>query len=317
MLAILRASIHPPRHPRLGPNSHTGALEQQGAGEAACARRRARLAEMLMDDGAHAEAEPLLRRALGALDGVEGAGEGAAAAAESLARAVQGQGRFAEARELLQRALAGRRAHAGGSHPATAGTLRRIAELEVVALAAGEGSRPAEVALTQLRAAEASSEAVGIAERAYAAAAAAGGAGGAAAAQQGPPEERGWLSKLWPKAGQPPAALRRLRPDVAALELASCLRAAAVVQQALGEPQQAAGLLQRALVLLEDAWRDIPPPQAGSPHGARMEALRQQALCAVLGSMLEVTQLLHGRQSAEAGAVSRRLAEKGCGTEVR
>jgi tetratricopeptide (TPR) repeat protein len=292
------------------------AMEQQGVGEAACARRRTRLAEMLLEEGRPGEAEPLLRRVLDHAAAALGeGGGGVAGAAEALARAVQARGGWDEARGLLQRAVAARRSHpGGGGHPATAGALRRLAELELAALAAQKEGRPAERAAAQLRAMEASAEAVGVAERAYADAQ--GARAHVGAAPNG--ADGGWLAGLWPWQQRAPpaaAAVQRSRPGVAALEMAHCLRTRAAVLQGVGEPRQAAPLLQRALGVLGDAWPEgaaAPAAPDGEGAEAKVAALRREARCAVLGSLLGVAAQTDGAKSAVAADVRCQLEEHGC-----
>ena len=172
-------------------------------------------------------------------------------------------------------------------------------------MAAARGSRPAEVAQAQLLAAQASSEAVSVAEQAYSAAAA------AAAAASG---KEGWLAKAWGgwrrAAG---GALRRAaRPEVAALELGRCLLVQARVQLALSEAPEALGSLHRALGLLAAKPPAATDPQQQGAASEKLETLRQEALCDVLAALLGATEQVHGAQSVEAASVKTQLSSMGC-----
>lgn len=257
--------------------------------DVACARRRTRLAEMLLEKNAHAEAERLLRKVL---DMASGDGSGRAAALENLAKAVQGLGKYDEARSLLQDALTLRRGQGDGAaaaSPAVSAVLRKLAEVELASVSGGEA---AERDVAVARASEAAAEAVSIAEQAREASLVAAAALAATKVPQkeSEPQSGGFLAKLWPLQ-QPGLVLppRAARPEVATLELAACLRTQAAVLRILTPDVPDTTCLERALDLLTSSW---PGKQAAGKPGAaataRLEELREQSICQTLAAFLVV-----------------------------
>lgn len=288
------------------------AMEQQRASDAACSRRRTRLADMLMEEGRYAEAEPLLRKVLAEaeLEGVR-----RTPASETLARTLKELGKFQEAQELLEDSIKRRKEAGGGEHPATAGAIRRLAEVHVAAIKSKKQARPAELAGLQLKALESAHEAVAVAEKAYVAsqeAAAARASGDVAKSLK--EEERSWFSKLIP--GQKDAAvlskvLRAARPEVAVLELSSALITKSEVELLVGGDRNEINAdLQRALSLVTTEW----PGERTAPggHASKIQELRQRGECRALLALFQLAQEVHGKTSAEVKAAQAALKEQGC-----
>jgi tetratricopeptide (TPR) repeat protein len=258
-------------------------LEQQAMSDAACSRRRTRLAEMLMQQHRPALAEPLLRKVLDGVDALDYAAR--ATAAENLAAALRDQNKLEESREFFQQALHARRQcrdSPAGQSLALSGSLRRLADvssmiagresaesssrsasLQEAQLAIEEACDVAEVALKEALALH-SSEADSTLVR--------NGNDGSEGIQEEKTEiaGSGWfasmlasLSAMLPgrqnteESHVALLALRkqRLRPESATLELAACLRTQAALARAVdGSSVEACRLLQRAMVVLEEGW---------------------------------------------------------------
>jgi tetratricopeptide (TPR) repeat protein len=259
------------------------AMEQQQASDAACTRRRMRLAEMLMEENNFSEAEPLLKKVLTEAK-VEGLGR--VPAVEKLARALKELGKYEEAESLLEDAVRRRKEHGGGAgaeHPATAAALRNLAEVRLEQLKQMQlkGVRPAEVAGMQLKVVEAAEESLKIAEKAFSSCVSAQEttAGASSLSKRdstvGSSEESedfissttSWFQNLvsFGKSAssteqQALAALARslkaVRPEVAYLELALSLITQVEVEKVLGtfDVEHLDAKLQRALSLMSSGW---------------------------------------------------------------
>lgn len=284
-------------------------LELQGASDEACARRRTRLAEMLLTQNEYKEAEPLLRKVL---EGSGPQGLGKAAASENLAKSLQGQGRFVEARQLLDSALQTRTNNGRGADHSTAAVLRKIAELELLRASSATSNGPAkqQMANKELSSAlQTSREAVIVAERAYQTALSRSNSRRESNKESSRDDEGGnFLSKVFGFGGvsslKPGKKIREVMasksacPDLAALELAACLRTQASVQLVIGAVDQAAKGLQRALALVTDDWPGQAVELSSPPSGAaarsirvgRIEDLRRDAVCEIVWASLRVFQ---------------------------
>lgn len=151
------------------------ALVSQGVNEAACAKRRNRLAQMLIDDGQAAKAVCLLEEGLQKVapgDGLE-----RAIILELLARAHLKVGNAEEARRLLMESVELRRRLSSSwklpdqknmGNLAIASALCQLAESQFAFALEAKSARPAEVSAAQLSALEVAHEAVTTAERVYA-----------------------------------------------------------------------------------------------------------------------------------------------------
>jgi tetratricopeptide (TPR) repeat protein len=258
------------------------ALEQQQASDAACTRRRMRLAEMYIEENNFSEAEPLLKKVLTAAK-MEGIGR--VPAAEKLARALKELGKYEEAEKLLEDAIQRRKDHGGGAgaeHPATAAALRHLAEVRLAMLVKMQSSgRPAEVANMQLKAVEAAEESLKIAERALttsiAVAQETAAAGAASLSKEATVEDSeegdfiststAWFKNLISFSNSGNSAeqqalarlaksLKTVKPEVAALELALSITTRTEVEKALGafKVEEIDEELKRALNLVTTEW---------------------------------------------------------------
>ena len=269
------------------------AMEQQQASDAACMRRRMRLADMLMEEGKFSEAEPLLKKVLTEAK-MEGLGR--VPASEKLARALKEIGKYEEAESLLEDAIQRRKEHggaAGAEHPATAAALRQLADVRLAILKKMQSKgRPADVAGMQLKAVEAAEESLKIAEKAFTnaigsvqktAAAASSSSLSSSPSSSGEindsknsPTTTSWFKNLVSFGNssstseqQALAALSKsikaVKPEIASLELALSITTRVEVEQALESSniEDLDGELHRALLLVTSEW----PNTGGSGGG--------------------------------------------------
>ena len=288
------------------------ALDQQRASDAVCSRRRMRLADMLMEERRYSEAVPLLRKVLGE---VEMEGVRRAPAAETLARALTELGEFAEAQELLEDSIKRRKEHGGGEHPATAGAIRKLAEVYLASIKSKTAPRPADLAGLQLSAMEMAQEAVTVAEKAYLASQEAAALRQSGDVVKALNEEKSWFSKLLSsgKAGESslPKVLGAARPEIAALELSSTLITKSEVDRLLGgNNTQILIDLQRALDLVTTQWPGEKAPS--EKHSSKIQELRHRGECRALGALWHFSQDMHGKKSAETKAALAALKQQGC-----
>ena len=281
-------------------------MEQQSASDAACLRRRLRVGEWLMAQGEWATAEPLLRKAV--LGSSDAEAMAKVPAAESLARVLKERGKYEEARGVLEDCVERRKVAGGGEHPATAAALRRLAEVYMAESAAAQRqqNRPGEVVERQLRGVECAREAVRIAEGAYATATSASGCGSGQRDEDSTEKGgEGWwegvLNTALPgrqqkqQLQQLQSVLKKVRPEVAAIELSSCLVTLYEVEQSLQgvgerdgggdgthreeEEEDGVLLLTRALKVLTKDW---PTSGTVQRHAGALEEMRRKGVCRVV-----------------------------------
>ena len=314
------------------------ALEQQQASDAACNRRRMRLADMYMEECNFIEAEPLLRKLLAEAK-MEGLGR--VPAAEKLARALKELGKYEEAESLLEDAIRRRKEHgngAGAEHPATAAALRNLAEVRLTMLLdIYSKGRPSDVAGMQLKAVEAAEESLKIAEKAFSSSRSAA----QESASQGALEQldngettstntSSWIKQLFSFGNNASTAeqqalaaltksLKTVKPEVASLELALSITTRVEVEKALGNLSKIEDLekeLQRAQDLVTSEWPgaggDASSLVVGSNmskisggYSSKIEDMRHQAVCRILQTRLHLIKQFFGiksRQGAELAA---------------
>ena len=279
------------------------ALVSQGVNEAACSKRRNRLATMLMDDGQAKEAICLLEKAR--LQQTEDDGIERAVVLEILARAQMKVGQADEARQLLLESIKLRRELSASwklpdqknmGNLAIASALCQLAESQIAF--AATCTRPAEVSAAQLSALEAAREAVATTESIYAHYQRARDS--STTALDDLPSNRSvlsvtadWLkglvkqkSSTRPILDGPLSQLNTMiRLDTALLELASSLVTLAELQLSLGSPTEAEKNVLRAWRLVDVEWNQHLQSFGSSQErerSRRLVEMHKQCACRIL-----------------------------------
>ncbi|KAG7671943.1 hypothetical protein Ndes2526B_g07120 [Nannochloris sp. 'desiccata'] len=323
------------------------ALEQQQASDAACSRRRMRLADMYLEESNYLKAEPLLKKVLTEAK-MEGLGR--VPASEKLARALKELGKYEEAESLLEDAIKRRKEHGGGAgaeHPATAAALRHLAEVRLAKLLNmhAKGRRPAEVAGMQLKAVEAAEESLKVAERAFSSSRSAVEESTSKGVLEQPDKidmtstnTSSWFTQLFSFGNTASTAeqqalaaltksLKAVKPEVASLELALSITTRVEVEKALGSLSNIEGLekeLQRALSLVTSEWPGAAggacsPLVVGSTsnnktisYASKVEEMRHQAICRILQIRFDFINQLFGVNSSQGAELAVGLTQFNC-----
>lgn len=283
------------------------ALVSQGVNEAACSKRRNRLANMLMDDGQAKEAIRLLEKAR--LQKTEDDGLERAIVLEILARAQMKVGQTDEARRLLLESIELRRELSASwkvpdqknmGNLAIASALCQLAESQIAF--AATCARPAEVSAAQLSALEAAKEAVATTESIYAHYQRARDSS-ATSLDDLPSNESvlsitaQWLkglvkqnSSTRPILEGPLSQLNTMiRLDTALLELASSLATLAELQFVLGSPTEAEQNVLKAWRLVDVDWNQQHQQSSGSSQererSRRLVEMHKQCACRILTTL--------------------------------
>lgn len=287
---------------------------------------------MLIELQRYDEAEAILRKILESAEQIDSSSR--AAAAEIVAKALKGQvanpsvsqavveQKLKEGLNLLENVVRYRKQFMGQTHPATAGALRNLAEMQLAGALRSNGGGSSDVTIE--RALATAEAALQLAESAHKAALYALEQRKAALLdknEKGPNEDdQGWWSRVWPskaskKTIKDLALLKFVRPEVSALELASCLRTVAEVQRVAGNVESAKAPLQRGVTVLSSDWpRGVTLKEGGAYTTAynRLEQLRKDGLCKGLREWLAVAIETSGKQSGDVKDVQRRLKEENC-----